>query len=62
MVDRFSRFSFTLSEISRYWHKLTTEEMEKYDLKGPHSVYLTAMHYSPEGLTAPPALRNLRKG
>ncbi len=53
MVDRFERFSFAISEITRYWHKLTSEEMEKYGLKGPHSVYLLTMYRYPEGLTAP---------
>ena len=53
MVDRFERFSFALSEISRHWHKLATEEMEKYGLKGPHSVYLLTMNRYPEGITAP---------
>ena len=53
MVDRFERFSFAISEISRYWHKITAEEMEKYGLKGPHSVYLTAMYRYPDGITAP---------
>lgn len=53
MTDRFERFSFALSEISRYWHKLTTDEMEKHGLKGTHSVYLMAMSRYPEGITAP---------
>ena len=53
MIERFEKFSYAIFEISRYWHKLTTEEMEKYGLKGPHSVYLVAMHRFPEGITAP---------
>ena len=53
MVERFERFSFALSEISRHWHKLTSSEMEKYGLKGTHSVYLLAMCRYPEGITAP---------
>ncbi len=53
MQDRFERFSTAIAEISRYWHKLATEEMEKYGLKGTHSVYLTALASSGEGLTAP---------
>ena len=53
MIDRFERFSFAISEISRYWHKLTSEEMEKYGLKGTHSVYLLTMFRFPEGITAP---------
>ena len=53
MVDRFERFSFAISEISRYWHKITADEMGKYGLKGQHSVYLTAMYRYPDGITAP---------
>lgn len=51
-MERFERFSFAISEISRYWHKLTAEEMEKYGLKGTHSVYLLAMYRYPDGITA----------
>lgn len=53
MFDRFETFSLAISEISRHWHKLTTEEMEKYDLKGTHSIYLLAMAHYPDGITAP---------
>ena len=53
MVDRFERFSFAISEISRYWHKITADEMGRYELKGPHSVYLAVMYRYPEGITAP---------
>lgn len=52
MVERFERFSFAISEISRYWHKISADEMEKYGLKGSHSVYLLAMLRFPEGITA----------
>ncbi len=37
MVDRFEKFSLAISEISKYWHKLATEEMEKYGLRSSHS-------------------------
>jgi len=53
MIERFERFSFSISEISRYWHKLSADEMEKYGLKGPHSVYLMALRRYPDGLTSP---------
>ena len=53
MIDRFERFSFAISEISRLWHKIATEEMKKYGLKGAHSLYLAAMHRFPDGITAP---------
>lgn len=52
MIDRFERFSIVISEISRYWHKITTAEMEKHGLKGAHSIYLTTMARFPEGITA----------
>lgn len=52
MVDRFERFSFAIFEISRCWHKLAAEEMEKYGLKGPYAVYLITMARYPEGVTA----------
>ena len=53
MIDRFERFSYAISEISRHWHKLTTEEMAPYGLKGTHSIYLLALERYPDGLAAP---------
>ena len=52
MIDRFEKFSLTIFELSRYWHKLASEEMEKHGLKGPHAVYFTTMYRFPEGITA----------
>lgn len=52
MIERFEHFSVMISEISRCWHKITTTEMEKYGLKGAHSIYLTTMARFPEGITA----------
>lgn len=52
MVDRFERFSLAISRISRCWHKLTAEEMEKYGLKGAHATYLLTLSRNPDGLTA----------
>ncbi len=53
MVERFEKFSFLISEVSKHWHKITSDEMEKYGLKGPHSVYLITMYRCPDGVTAP---------
>lgn len=53
MIERFEKFSLSITEISRYWRKLATEEMEKYGLKGPHATYLTTMYRFPEGITVP---------
>ena len=53
MPDRFERFSIAISEISKYWHRLASEEMEKHGLKGPHAIYITTLLRNPAGLTAP---------
>lgn len=51
-MDRFERFSLSLAELTRYWHKLSADEMEKYGLRSTHAVYLLTMHSHPEGMTA----------
>ena len=53
MVDRFERFTSALSEISRAWHKLASDEMEKIGLKATHSLYLTVLARHADGLTSP---------
>ena len=52
MLDRFARFSLTISEIDRCWHKLASEEMAQYGLNSPHAVYLNTLYEYPEGITA----------
>lgn len=52
MISRFERFSFAMFEITRYWHKITADEMDRYGLKGQHSVYLITLYRHPEGITA----------
>ncbi len=52
MLDRFERFSLSISKISRYWNKIAAEEMEKYQLKGPCALYLLALKRHAEGMTA----------
>lgn len=53
MIDRFERFSLAIAEATRYWHKLATEELGKYGLRGAHATYLTAMYRYPDGITVP---------
>ena len=53
MLDRFERFSFAISEISRCWRKLASEELSKYGLKSPHATYLTTLYKYPNGITVP---------
>lgn len=52
MIDRFERFSFAISEISRCWHRIAGDVMSSHGLKGPYAVYFTAMYRYPEGITA----------
>ena len=53
MLNRFVKFSFSIAEIDRCWHKLAAEEMAKYELNSPHAVYLNTLYDAPsEGITA----------
>ena len=53
MLERFAKFSFSIAEIHRCWHKLAAEELAKYDLNSPHAIYLkTLADAEPEGITA----------
>jgi DNA-binding MarR family transcriptional regulator len=52
MLNRFERFSSSIFEIYRHWHKIASDEMEKYGLKGTHCIYLITMLQHPEGITA----------
>ena len=44
MIARFEKFSYAISELSRCWHKIASEEMKHYDLKGPYAVYFTTWY------------------
>ena len=49
MLNRFAKFSLSISEIDRCRHKLAAEEMAKYDLNSPHAVYLNTLYDAGEG-------------
>lgn len=53
MIDRFEKFSLAIAEIYRYWHKLASEELSVYGLKGSHATYLTTLYRYNEGITVP---------
>lgn len=53
MVERFEKFSLSIAEISRCWHKLASEEMKVCGLKGAHALYLTTLYRYPQGITVP---------
>ena len=52
MIDRFERFTLAIMEASRYWHKIASDEMERYGLKGPHAMYLLTIDRFQSGITA----------
>lgn len=52
MISRFERFSYALFGIYRSWHKIASDVMAKYDMKGSTVTYLMAMRRRPEGITA----------
>ena len=52
-MNRFEQFSLLIFEISKQWHKITTEEMKSFGLRGPHSLYLLTLLNAPEGISAP---------
>lgn len=52
MITRFERFLVALSGINRSWHKIASDEMEKYGLKGSYAIYLVTMLRYPEGITS----------
>lgn len=52
MLSRFEKFIFDITEIDLYWHRIATQVMKPYGLKGNYAIYFTRLHGSPEGLTA----------
>ncbi len=53
MIERFERFTLSILEISRCWHKLAEEELAPYGLKGPYATYLTVMYRYEDGIAGP---------
>lgn len=51
MIDRFERFTTSILEISRLWHRIAGEAMGKYGLKGAYATYFTTLYRFPEGIT-----------
>lgn len=52
MTDSFEKFSFAISELYHYLHKITREEMEEYGLSGPHAIYFFILSRHKNGLTS----------
>lgn len=52
MIDRFERFSTSILEISRLWHRIAGEAMGQYGLKGAYATYFTTLYRFPDGITS----------
>lgn len=52
IVNRFEKFSALIFEVTRQWHRISSEEMAKYDLKGSYALYLSKISNYPDGITA----------
>ncbi|MBQ4322779.1 MAG: hypothetical protein IJC19_02430, partial [Clostridia bacterium] len=52
MINRFERFVSVISLISRHLHRIMSEEMDRYGLKGPYAVYLLAIYRNNNQITA----------
>ena len=52
MLGRFERFTYAITEINRYWHKIAADEMARYGLKGPFAHYILTLYRFPEGVTS----------
>lgn len=52
MQSRFERFSYGVSQVYKYLHKIAAEEMKDYGLKGSYAIYLVTLKKFVEGLTA----------
>ncbi len=52
MIERFEKFSFDIFSIYHYLHKIMSDEMKHYGLKGPYAIYLIAMSRNESGITS----------
>lgn len=52
MLSRFEKFIYDITEIDLYWHRVATDVMKAYGLKGNYAIYFTKLYACPEGLTA----------
>ena len=52
MIESFEKFSFNIFSIYHYLHKIMSDEMKHYGLKGPYAIYLIAMNRNESGITS----------
>lgn len=52
MVSRYEKFSFIISEIGKNLHKISSDEMKKFGLRGSLAKYIIILHRHRDGVTA----------
>lgn len=52
MLSRFETFICDITEIDLYWHRLASNEMKPYGLKGNYAIYFTRLNQYPNGISA----------
>lgn len=52
MLSRFEKFIIDITEIDLYWHRLASDVMKSFGLKGSYAIYFTKLHGHPGGLTS----------
>lgn len=52
MVERFEKFSYLISELSKLLHKIESDELLELGLKGPYAIYILTLAKHQSGVCA----------
>lgn len=52
MVERFEKFSYLISELSKLLHKIEAEELLELGVRGPYAIYILTLAKYPSGIPA----------
>ena len=50
MVERFEKFSYLITELSRLLHKIESDALSQFGIKGPYAIYILTLAKHPEGI------------
>ena len=52
MVERFEKFSYLISELSKLLHKIESDELSELGVKGPYAIYILTLAKHRDGISA----------
>ena len=52
MVERFEKFSYLISELSKLLHKIEADELLELGVKGPYAIYILTLAKHKNGIPA----------